>query len=645
MTVDFRWFEIWSEAACAGGVKLTPMRDMRDVTIGEKVDGSDMVTFSVPVGIPGTQHLIEGNVVRSRHHTPASDQEYAIIMISPSFNANSNLIRVTCIPYIIWKLRSLSEVRTYTNGVVSYTGTLPQTTVSAALAFLISFLTTEHGISFISAGTLFSAASLFDLPYANAKPIKFLLDLTQHAAVQCEWRWVRTLDTGFEIDIERQVNIGAAIPLVRSSFNLRAQVTQSNATEMANVLRPAGKEYGDGKRFGLEEMTFKIAAITGAGPFTLEMEENCIPYNDTYKDYFLVKQASTFSSVQIVNTIAPNFIVLSASTGFSVGHMCTLRETAGETGREPTIIYRPPSIITHKYIEQKYELPTVPWYRNWLGNLNPQMDLWNIGETAALNWTALFGSGTGTLAVSKNTDTDFILYGQYSMKLALTNPSHFLGGVGTVSDTWFVHRRTGKSRFVVIANFFIDGAPLSSTDFIRMNLNGADTINGHVSKVESANGIGPGLHTLILEGDAIQYNRNDYTARIFVAADGTAGNLGGSTQIYVDSFMVALVDLDGEEVEYTPNSHCNIIRDAAILKLESHGVPLVQQDISFVDLGDDIASTKITTGGNLRLQNPERATDELVRVMAFNKDPHDISRCSITVATLGQTFTQRVARL
>jgi hypothetical protein len=611
----------------------------RDIQFTYAVAGDDSLTFSVVPNTYAAGRIAEGGVIRAEFETLTDYEEYIVTGVTPASGVNANMIRVSAQAAIPYKLTHLGLIRTFTaTGLPGYSGSHVFKSPATILAVITDFLDDEHGITWLDFGTVTPTLST-DYEYANVTALAYLLGYIRKPEIGCEWRWRRNGDVGYLIDIEPQINIGAAVPKVATAYNLRSHLAPTDVSRQANVVRPRGATV-DGVRGGIEEATATITDITS---LTITFEEDCVPFDGALDGQFLVNDAATFGSTAIDSSEAPNKVtLLSSVAGFAVDDVVMFRETSGESGREITSLQAPDSVALHGIIEKEYRLSSQPTHRNWVKNAD--MALWSAGDTSDPDeWTTFSGSGTGTLVKSKNTDPDFVVNGPFSLKLALTNPSHFLRDVGARTEA-FIHRREGKSTFTVVASIAIGGVALSSVTHVRLELQGAGGVGltgGQVNVADTALGTPVGKHVLVLPGfDAAVAGRNDYRVRILVRGDDSNAALGGNTQFYIDSLMAVFGEVD---LPFTATSFANALREGAIQQLQIAHNPVVQHEVSLLDLGAERAADVITVGGNLRIKNTVLGTDDTVRVMLYRRDPYDPAKSTVTLASRALTMTKQLA--
>lgn len=648
MPSQFRWLEVWDKPECDSGTRLAPII-ARDVVLDVKTDFSDRLTFSVIPRSHAASHLIVGRVVRTRFTDSDDDDEYAIQIAAPSFGTNSNMIRVVCVPWVVWILTNCGTICTYNSGgIPQYADEVPGSTAASALDILLDFLSSTRGISYITAGSVLSTDP-FTFAYNDVRDGNaFLQAIAKSPVVQAEYRAFRDGASGFTIDLQRQINIGADVPVVRSRYNLRSHVPQSEATEMANALRPRGVAI-DGVRRGLEEMTAKIASISSN---TLTLEEDCIPYDDYLKNFYAVKDNATFGSTQIVSTTAPNQIELSSATGFSAGHKIMFRETSGENGREVTTVLRPDSIDDFGYVEKEYSPPSAVYgLRTWIEK--GDFPDWSGGTSAAPDgWTAFkFGAAGGGVAVSQDSTAAHIQEGAFGAKIAEDGAVSAGAALGVgLYRNFYVHRRTGRSKFVAKCWVYFDSgaATDSGGSTVRLEVRtsaGGIPSGGQTFYAEIGPNVTDGLYQLVVTFDAAVAGANEYRLRVIMGGDpdtGTGTGPDSAISLTISAVSVFLVQ-GGAEIPFSAGNGSNVLRDAAILKLQTHGVPIVQHEVSLLDLSEQNTSDRITVGGNIRLVNPDLGTDEDLRVMAYRRVFRDPTASAVTLASRAQTLTQGLA--
>ncbi|MDB4906360.1 MAG: hypothetical protein JWO05_1144 [Gemmatimonadetes bacterium] len=258
--------EIWSDLACASGVRLDFIPDVQSARATLAIESEESLTLTLPDNSRIRPLLTSGRVVRV---VPLDDQatftEWRIVSATDAKGLGPAVCTVQAQAVLIDLADAAFCVTFQSGGTPSFTiGAAGITPTQAVDTFVVAALAAE-GLTWFTRGTIDPTVTI-DLAGTWNSPLEVLraiVSAVRKAGVFCELRIRRNGAVDYKIDLLTQIGAGAVMPRLSLTRNLTALGHGPSRLEQVTRAIPKGTADVAGLEATIGRARWKVTNVNG----------------------------------------------------------------------------------------------------------------------------------------------------------------------------------------------------------------------------------------------------------------------------------------------------------------------------------------------------------------------------------------------
>lgn len=585
--------EIWNNIQAGSGVLLSNVSDITSATRHRNLDGSDVVTLTVPRTGTFWANVIERNVLRLVY-TDNSVDEFRIVEPNDEESDEGEQTGTIVAESILMDLGRTMVQRAEIDNTVSLAYTLINLTPSQHITHVLG-----SAYAYFAAGTI-DPTTPIDITYDFDSPLAALRKIAQ--AANAELQVVRNGGTNWQVNLLTQIGSSATVPQVRYRKNLDAMKRRVDAAELANRLYLRGG--GDVTAYlTVANAKWRVNNIAGS---VLSLDGGPILKDGSLVNLYIEKVGGGTSQITASSKSAQSVTVASA-TGVSVGDY--IRFVINTSKKDLTYVEDSASVAIYGAVEGKQVENDLPMVDNLVPN--PAFRDWSAG--LPLSWSKI-----STPTVAQETSVVYTRSGGSSAHITASD------GQGLICSAFSI-APTGDRKFFAgfVTLYLISG----KVRFEFVHSNGLVYPDGQLA-----------FTTKVNEFIQIKVENQEMpagTVQLRVVSE-------GSSEWYLDEAQ--LTNSSGAQPFYAGRA-ANDLWTRGLNELAKRATPKVSYDIDIVDLYS-IDQTlwpneSLTLGGSVFIRHEGLNITDTVRVIDMEQELLNGADVSVKLGSTVLTLEQR----
>lgn len=626
-----RRLEVWTSWVSTGGTRVAVLSDALNRVVTSNIDGSDKLTFDIPLGSKNAALVVTGAFLRTDESDTAFD-EWRVVSDVP--DDSTGLISVTAAPFRATALVQCPPVtRTLSDGTVlqdfESVGLSPADQISTVVLPILA----ANGLSNVTLGVITPTAPM-NLKMAWDSPLAVLQRIADQTQMELNLRRVGT--TGYAIDIIEQIGSDAPTADIRAGKNLLRLVRSRSVQGQATRVYPKGASDGDDGSATMAEAAWLVTNVAGVGATTVLTladpagGDGPIAFDNQLlqsRGVYVRSQPGTLYGISACNAAAQTITlpIDLASTDFVVGSIVTFGLNAvGSYADDLTYLESPQDVIDYGVISGTVDQSDIPGHRNYV--LNPSMRAWS--GSLPDSWAAV-----GSAALAKQTAAPYIQNALPSLKATTADD-----GTGITTAAVPIFPTADNPYVSAFADVWVASGGVR-VELVFTTPSGTKVLpappdvasNSQLGQFDPLGADGTDAHAIGATAVAVRVVQNGSAASVFYVA-------------------AAQITLSAAQLPYVEGSGGVKLWQAANESLRTSGGATLSYESSLVDLAAIDPDTwgqdsTVTVGGGARIVSARLATAILTRIIEITRKydvPGDMG--SVTLSTKPDDLSGTLAR-
>lgn len=375
--------EIASDLAILSGSAYAGIPDIVDIRETRRVRGERTLELLLPKESSAASFIAEGRVIKTIFSDGTFDEWRIAEIDEKREGLTVYTTRVLGNDPIVDLGQKSVISRLESNGTRNLTFEGIALTIAQQLSSYILKAMQDEGFTHFIAGTIDKPTAVFDVVYDWSSPLSACLQLAERSGLEFQIRKVTVAGPDlnkYALDFVTRVGSSAATLYLFVGKNLQGLRRLRSTTEQANRIYFKGADLGDGIRASIQDARWKVAAISGAGPYDLQLADPLggdgpVGFdNQLDGKYLLLVDETTLRAISACN-VAAQSVTVSSIAGIAVNDYVRIRQNAA--GDEIIFLEDPASITQYGLKVGVIDRPDIPDTYNLV--LNGALRSWSAG--------------------------------------------------------------------------------------------------------------------------------------------------------------------------------------------------------------------------------------------------------------------------